>query len=252
VATQAQRLTWIEERLDTLDRYWQSNWVSSPSDGGWSVQEKAPGRATLVTGRDGRKAVRLHTEPGDDVYGVNVDRCDLALSQELTDGYEGSEDWWAHSIKFPNDFAPGNAWYVAGGFHNTSNDGVGQGNVNIDCARWAEGGVLGLRGYGGDISQTDSRAPDYEAVIGAITRNIWYDFVYHVRWSATSGFFDAWVNGKRYISYQGPTLYVGQGVYLKLANYRQTDGLASSLIHDRVVIGKTWQSVSLTPLEGLA
>ena len=248
MATQAQRLAWIEARLDTLDRYWQSNWVSSPGDGGWSVQEKEPGRATLVTGRDGRKAVRLHTEPGDDVYGVNVDRCDLALSQEMTDGYEGREHWWAHSIKFPFDFAAGNAWYVAADFHNTSDVSGYQANFHVDCADWAQGAVLQLRGYGGENSEDNP----FLVKLGPIVRNIWYDFVYHVRWSATTGFFDAWVNGKRVLAHQGPTLYAGQGVYFKLANYRQTDGLASSVIHDRVVRGKTWQSVSLTPLEGLA
>jgi hypothetical protein len=217
MATQAQRLAWIEARLDTLDRYWQSNWVSSPSDGGWSVQEKVPG-------------------------------CDLQLSQELTDGYDGREAWWAHSIKFPYDFVPGNAWYVAADFHNTSNDGVGQANFHVDACRW-DGGILGLRGYG---EGTDWSVPNYESKVEKIVKNKWYDFVYHVLWSSDNGFFHSWVNGKRYLSYQGPTLYAGQGVYWKLANYHETNGQPSSVIHDRIVRGKTWQSVALTLLEGIA
>jgi len=70
--------------------------------------------------------------------------------------------------------------------------------------------------------------------------------VYHVRWSSGSdGFFDAWVNGKRVLAHKGPTLYVGQGVYLKLANYHSPvcdpypacvgTHKASSVIHDRVI-----------------
>jgi hypothetical protein len=83
---------------------------------------------------------------------------------------------------------------------------------------------------------------------------VWYDFVYHVRWSSgPDGFFDAWVNGARVLSHQGATLYVGQGVYLKLANYHlpvcdpfpACIGMhkASSVIHDRVLMGPTAASI---------
>jgi hypothetical protein len=40
-------------------------------------------------------------------------------------------------------------------------------------------------------------------------------------------------------------------VYLKLANYHTAFGQSSSVIHDRVIRGTTWQAVSLTPLEGV-
>src|SRR5262249_25171851 len=94
---------------------------SSPSDCGFSEQAKAPGRASVVSGaqvrsvaglanvgaalgRDGSNAVRLHTEPGDsNVAGSGAnERDDLTLSPSETDCSEGREQWWAHSILFPD------------------------------------------------------------------------------------------------------------------------------------------------------
>jgi hypothetical protein len=85
-----------------------------------------------------------------------------------------------------------------------------------------------------------------------VVKNQWYDFVYHVRWSSGSdGFMRAWVNGVKKLDHRGPTLYAGQGCYLKLANYHTPFGQGSSIIHDRVIRGTTWQAVSQTALEGV-
>jgi len=90
--------------------------------------------------------------------------------------------------------------------------------------------------------------------VGVVQKNVWYDFIYHVRWSSsTDGFFLALVNGREIMNYQGPTLFVGQGVYLKLANYHLPIcdpypgcvGAASSVIHDRVRMGPTPESIGL-------
>jgi len=51
------------------------------------------------------------------------------------------------------------------------------------------------------------------------------------------------------MEYSGPTLYAGQGCYLKLANYHTPFGKPSSVIHDRVVRGTGPSAVSLTPLD---
>ena len=68
----------------------------------------------------------------------------------------------------------------------------------------------------------------YGAVIGPLVRNVWYDFVYHVKWSWNSdGFFKAWVNGVQKLDHHGPTLYQDYGVYLKLANYHSAFGQSS-------------------------
>jgi hypothetical protein len=51
------------------------------------------------------------------------------------------------------------------------------------------------------------------------------------------------------MDYSGPTLYPGQGCYLKLANYHTPFGKPSSVIHDRVIRGTAAGAVSPVPLE---
>jgi len=59
----------------------------------------------------------------------------------------------------------------------------------------------------------------------------------------------AWLNGKKIMNYNGPTLYRGISCYLKLANYHGAFGQSSSVIHDRVVRGNSAAAVSLWTLE---
>jgi hypothetical protein len=199
-------------------------------------------------GRDGGTAVRLQTLSGDvNVFGSgsSLERADLSLSQANTDCYQGKEAWWGHSILFPNEylFSATSGLSVVMDFHHTGS--TGQANFHVDSSRWD--GQLRFRGYGGSQDQNV-----YEKVIGPVVKNQWYDFVYHVRWSSGSdGFMQAWVNGKKMLDHQGPTLYSGMGCYLKLANYHTAFGQANAVIHDRVIRGTNWQAVSLTPLEGV-
>lgn len=221
----------------------------------WWVEQKAPGRAVVVNvGRDGGTGLRLHTEPGDNnVAGSGTnERNDVAL--QYTDGVQGREHWWAHSILFPDDYAipplvPPGSFAVVFDFHHTGNQG-GQANFHIFVE---PGGILTFRGHGGPfVADYLGNQYSYGAAIGPLVRNVWYDFVYHVKWSWNSdGFFKAWVNGVLKLDHRGPTLYHGSGVYLKLANYHTAFGQSSSVIHDRVIRGTTWQAVSLTPLEGV-
>jgi hypothetical protein len=232
---------------DPAGLQFQCTFVNSPNDCGFSEQARALPRASVVTGisRDGTTSLRLHTEPGDNnVAGSGTaERNDLSLSQAVTGCYAGQEQWWAHSMFFPDDYvappAPtaGNwTWGVVFDFHNTTNGG-GQANFQIN----AMPNGLSFQGYAGDPANPVS----YTAAIGPTVKNVWYDFVYHVKWSAGSdGYFYASVNGVQKLAYTGPTLYVNQGCYLKLANYHTPFGQASSVIHDRVLRGSTAASVS--------
>ncbi len=223
------------------------------NDGKWYVEQKAAGRAVVVNvGRDGGTALRLHTEPGDDdVTGSGTnERNDVALSQ-LTDGVQGREQWWAHSILFPDDFADlppneGGAWNY-GSVMNFHDNAGGPTKGPAQLLFYPTGLLYQI--YGGDPANPSLS----EYPVGPITRGVWYDFVIHVRWSsAADGFYRVWLNGKRVFQHTGPTLYRGSGVYLKLANYHSPFGQSTSVIHDRVIRGTTAQAVSLTPLEGLA
>jgi hypothetical protein len=221
---------------------------TAPTNCGFGVQEKVPGRASIVGfGRDGGTALRLHTRPGDNKVAGSGDmqRTDLWLTQAATGCYEGREQVWELSVLFPDDFAfPTWQRYALSGFHHTGR--TGQGNFTLGFERGAGApetapGVLTFRGYGG---KQDSGL--FRARAGPVVKNIWYDFVYHVRWSSgPEGFFDAWVNGEKKLEHRGPTLYTGQGCYLKLANYHTPicdpypacigKDPPSSVIYDRVI-----------------
>lgn len=222
------------------------------ADCGFGEQAKVPGRATMVNVAS-VNAVQLHTEPGDNNVAGSGDyeRNDLTLNQASTDGYEGKTHWWAHSVRFPDDYIDPpisvTTWNggVVADFHNTTN-GAGQANFQVQAmpaAAISPDRPTGLSfqiAYGVQDSPTTENFP-----IGPVVRNVWYNFVYHVKWSSGSdGYVDAWVNGVQMLAYRGPTLYAGQGVYLKLANYHSAFGQASSVIHARVVRSDTPLDVS--------
>ncbi len=220
---------------------------NSPGECGFNIQAKSNSRVSIVSGgRDGSTAVKLRTLSGDsNIFGSgSSERADLSLSQGSTNCSQGKEAWWAHSVMFPSDYvSPTDGFGVVMDFHHTGSSG--QANFHVDASRWD--GKLHFRGYGGSQD-----ANEYGTVIGNVVKNQWYDFVYHVRWSSGSdGFMRAWVNGKKKLDHRGPTLYSGQGCYLKLANYHSPFGQASAVIHDRVIRGSTWQAVSRTTLEGV-
>src|SRR4051794_16144199 len=221
---------------------------STPQDCGFREQAKVPGRATLVNvSRAGTRGVRLHTQAGDSaVSGSNTwERDDLTLDQSTSGCYAGAEQWWAHSVLFPSDYVVSSEGNIAAAFHHTGSDG----QANFQIMALPDG--LRFTGAGGSTIATGSRSPGYhQTFLGPLVKNQWYDFVYHVKWSSGSdGFMVAWVNGVQKMAYQGPTLYTGQGCYLKLANYHGATGTDVSLIHDRVVRGKSAAAVSSTPLQ---
>jgi len=212
----------------------------------------SPARSTVVTpGRDGSTALRLHTEPGDsnvDGSGVN-ERDDVNLTQAQTNCYQGQNMWYAHSLMFPSDFVLPNGWLVVFDFHNTS-AGAGQANLEIDVG---SSGNMTFSGYGGAVPYPTWRSPDYSANLGTLQKNVWYDFVYNANWSANSdGYMKVWLNGNLILSYNGPTLYSGQGCFLKLANYHTPNGQPESVLHDRVLVGTTAASVTSTALAGVS
>ena len=230
--------------------------ANGATDCGFREQAKVPGRATMVNiGRDGGTAVRLHTEPGDDsVNGSGTwERNDLILGPSSGYCNEGQDEWWAHSVLFPSDyvFPPGPGAGIVMDFHHNSSSG--QANFELQTI---PGIGLRLRGYGGATINGGQYqaviADPYGAAVGNVARNVWYDFVYHVKWSSGSGGkMEAWLNGRKVMTYNGPTLYTGISCYLKLANYHAAFGQASSVIHDRIVRGTSAAAVALTPLEGV-
>jgi hypothetical protein len=225
---------------------------TSPTDCGFHVQGKESDRASIVdVGRDGWTAVRLRTEPGDSRVNGSGDweRNDLLLSPSSSYCNNGQEEWWAHSVMFPSDFVFPFAGGIVMDFHH--NASRGQANFELQTMR---GVGLRFRGYGGgsvNAGQYTYEIPDpYGAARGTVARNVWYDFVYHVKWSEGSdGLMEAWLNGRKVMTHRGPTLYAGISCYFKLANYHAPHGQPSSVIHDRIVRGSSAAEVALTPLQ---
>jgi hypothetical protein len=226
----------------------------SIADCGLREQGRGPGRAMLVSeGRDDESAVRLRTEPGDaNVNGSGEwERNDLLLPPSPAYCNEGQEEWWAHSVLFPADFVMPREGGVVMDFHHNASSG--QANFELQTIA---GLGLRFRGYGGSrVNEgqfTYGIEDPYGAARGTVARNVWYDFVYHVRWSSTrDGYVEAWANGRRVMRHRGPTLYAGIACYLKLANYHAPHGLPSAVVHDRIVRGASALAVATGPLEGV-
>ena len=210
-------------------------------------------RSSLVTTpRSGKQAVRLHTEPGDNnVHGSGTwERDDLSYAPSSAYCNQGQEEWWADSVMFPSDyvFPPGPEAGIIFDFHHNYSGGLSNFEVQT-----IPGVGLRLEGHGGPVlseGRYDFVITDpYGAPAGSVTKNVWYDFVYHVKWDSTAnGLMEGWLNGKKVMTYNGPTLYTGISCYLKLANYHAGFGLASSVIHDRVIRGTSAAAVAITPL----
>lgn len=215
---------------------------------GLMEQAKVTGQRATIESIGGVNAVRLHTEPGDNnVTGSNTwERNDLTTSQQTTDGYAGREHIWEHSVLFPDDYVQppqseqGGIWHgsLVFDFHDTANVG-GPANFEVAVYPATEGSPGWPTGLHLQLTAGNPAAPTKVAVPvqkGAVTKNKWYNFKYHVRWADDStGFFKAWVDGVLYMDHKGPTLYTNQGVYLKLANYHSPHGQPSSVIHARVI-----------------
>src|SRR6184192_2614533 len=228
---------------------WSCEFTNSPTDCGLYLEAAASTRAALVgPGRDGPTAVQLTTQPGDiNIAGSGAnDRADLVLARSSTYCNQGQDEWWAHSLMFPPGYVPPPVasvwnWGALFDFHNSS-PGGGQPNFMV----YATPTGLELHMAGGANTVNLPSDPGYYSIaIGPITKNVWYYFVYHVKWSSGSdGLFQAWLNGQ-VMNYSGPNLYVGQSCYLKIANYHTALGLPVSVVHSRVVMAHTQADVQI-------
>jgi hypothetical protein len=214
---------------------------------GMTEQSKVePQRRSSFTpvARDGGAAVELTTLPGDDQVHSSGTwlRNDLELGPSADYCNEGQQEWWAYSVRFPDDYFVPRGEGVVMDFHGAASGG--QPNFSLLSMPYG----LRLYGFYGDIHRPD----EYKVDLGPLRRNAWYDFVYHVHWTwRDDGFMQVWLNGRKVLDHHGPTLYVGVSCYFKLANYHDPSSGYSSIIFDRVMRGTSADAVALTGLEGL-
>jgi hypothetical protein len=199
-------------------------------------------RSTFVPiARHGKLGIKLTTLPGDDqVHGAGKwERDDLELPPSPEYCNEGQEEWWAVSFLFPDDYTVPEGEGLVMDFH----DNASHGQANMHLLTHSD--QLRLHGFAGD----DRNPTEYKVELGKLTRNKWYDVVFHMKWSSGhDGFMQVWMNGRKVMGHRGPTLYKGYSCYFKLANYHDPSG-PSSIVFDRVVRGTTARSVALARLE---
>jgi len=116
---------------------WSCEFTNSPTDCGFYLQAAASSRATITSpGRDGSTAAELTTQPGDsNLFGSGAaERADVDLGTSASYCNQGQDEWWAHSIMFPQSYVipPSGAiwnWGVVFDFHHTGP--TGQPNFQI-------------------------------------------------------------------------------------------------------------------------
>jgi hypothetical protein len=190
--------------------------------------------------RQGHYGVRVEVRPGDsNVAGSGSgERADLWIGSSTTAAAEGHEQYWAWSTYFPANFdAPRGSFNAFVGFHHTGT--TGQSNLHFAVTDMR---ALTLRVLGGNFNRPVRK----DFVLARLTKGRWYDFVVHVRWSSDrSGLVEVWVNNQKVVGRTlVPTLYVGQGAYLKMGFYRAPYSKPTVDYHDDMRRGQTLAEVA--------
>lgn len=199
----------------------------------WSGSQAAAGRVTIVRTprRQGRFAARFLIRRGDRPND-HASRAELYAS---TGEVPGTESWWTWSTRFPRAFrAQAGTWNLFTQWHGTVPRCIPNVAFLVDRRTRRPKLLLGVIGGAknmvtceGGIGRGWSLAP--------LRRGRWYDFVFHVKWSASSsvGFVELWLNRRRVVPRTHmATLYVGQGAYVKQGFYSGPKRINSLIFHD--------------------
>lgn len=236
---------------------------SITENGAYSLQRADANRIQLIEFpvRHGRRAVRFITSGHDvRINGSGTwERSELRMNTRLSDGLPGQEQWWAHSSYFPDDFQfPTRLQPWQGSVFvqwHDSRDSGRQPNLSGEIVYEAgprPGLVMRFR-----LTHDRGDHRRYAFFRRPPEKNVWYDFVYHLKWSsAMDGFARIWVrregdrHGHLVMNYRGPTLYADNGVYFKIGTYHPLlPNAPGSVIHDCVAKGRTVDQVRWFPLE---
>ena len=175
-----------------------------------------------------------------DVYSSG-ERAELMVSNAKLPLVKGQEIWCGWETTFPDDFLvqPESTWNIATQFHHTGPTGSPSVDLSVDARNGGE--LLRMVVRGGDVA-----APvKTEFPIAQIQRSKPYKLVARIRWSPDDlGVFEAWCDGERVAPLGDvPTLYLGQGVYLKQGFYRGPWDQQTRVIHRKTVVADRLQDV---------
>jgi hypothetical protein len=198
----------------------------APDLSSWTALQAKSGSFAVVPAPDGRAGVaaRFTVRPGDMPVGTSGERSELL---KATDEHDGVESFWTWAVDFPRSFVsnPNASWNVFTQWHQGSNVGVQPVSFEIENARGKE--YLRFRAWGGNPASPTRRAWR----LGVLKRDHWYDIAFHVVWAPDNrGLVEVWVDGARVVKpTHTPTLYQGDGVYLKQGFYRAPSPYTTTL-----------------------
>ncbi|MFM8332472.1 MAG: polysaccharide lyase [Candidatus Methylumidiphilus sp.] len=233
--------------------------------------------------REGKYAAKVVVHSGDDPYKVrdghvHSERMQIGGTQQQAAAFEGSEQWYAWSIYFPQNFNPDpKGWNNLVQWHHTPNgkddpcEKVGPANIGFNVTYYAKNNESiwerGYMSFGSHGSADPECAPANMTTSGMLPLmnpktthlrpNHWYDFVFHVKWSGdpAQGFFEVWLDGNKVIPLtHASTLYAGHSANMGIGLYRglstvdssnPSHDFVSTLYIDAIKRGNSYEAVSL-------
>jgi hypothetical protein len=202
----------------------------------WSKSQAVSSNRLQLVGaplRQGRYALKATVYQGDDPINASGDRAELV---RMTREPSGSEYAYRWSTMFAQDFPSVRTWQLFTQWHHEGSSG----SPPVEFYVYGEELRLSV---GGNSPVIVWRAP--------LTRGVWNDFVFRVRWSADPavGFVELYHNGKLVLPRRSiATQFPGQLNYLKVGLYRNdTIQPAGTVFHDGWVMGRTVEDVLFAP-----
>jgi hypothetical protein len=186
---------------------------------GWEVSGNAP-TVTREVARAGRYAMKTSL----DRY---KDRCSYRTEVSGPSAEIGKEYWYGFSIFLPDDYIPDRIWEIVAQWHAVPDFKQGEQWRNPVLALSTTGGRWGW------VTRWDAKRNTFESGkrqyggqrefdLGPYQRNVWTDWVVHVRWSYKSdGFLQVWKNGEKVIDQTGPNAFNdAKGPFFKMGLYK--------------------------------
>lgn len=236
--------------------------------------------ATLNGGAaDGRWAMRLATQDMDDCVHTQCggwERSMLQISKDDTAAGQGSEQWWAHSVYLPANFAmppdrgpPHWETVLFLEFHRERAAFPGGNQPMIALELFRQPGsrprtVFRVRAHGANGRpegnsnvQYSYSVPGRRGIAGQCIHDdpangVWYHFVHHIGFSAgKDGFHRIWLReggnaAKKVLDQQNINVLftANERSYLVIGSYHDRhEGASTPIIHDRIRRGTSYEAV---------
>ena len=196
----------------------------------WSgrAQLVHPDRLQIVSDpvRQGKHALKVTVKQGDNPIGASGNRNELV--EDILEP-EGAEFFYSWSTRFDSAYPSVQLWQVFTQWH--QEDGSGSPPIEFDV-------------FGEELRLYHGPADDVVLWRIPLVRDVWHDFVFHVKWSKnpTVGFVELYYNGKLVLP--KTMLATGANVYLKQGLYRNENISANGVVfHDGMVKATSLEDV---------